>query len=289
MDVMTSPWRSAKDSPSRQLLWELGQMHISDRQLFTDQLDREAEKRALLHRQALQAASTEHDRVRENAEHLMAKLQAQLLAEKRRQEEEIQKDKERQRKEELEQDAAVERKKSERQVQAAMHAEKVRKEARRQEDEIKSKEQAEKARNDAEVAKRLQKEQEERAQADLAARAAVSRLTEVKAKAEAPPNLPQPAIVSEAASMPVSSQTNGRHPEWEAEHLRYLDIHHRLKEMRNWISNQVKGNPQLKTIVGDKRRDIKKYIGQVREGKAENRKQVGRLVVLLSPSMYCLQ
>ena len=67
MVVMSSPWRSAQDSPSRQLLWELSQLSVASNKDFYARLDRENQERELIHRKALAAAAAEHDRVREPA------------------------------------------------------------------------------------------------------------------------------------------------------------------------------------------------------------------------------
>ncbi len=65
---MESPYKRAADSPSRQLLWELGRLQLSEQERFYEKLDKDAEDRESEHRRALAEAAAEHERVRQTAE-----------------------------------------------------------------------------------------------------------------------------------------------------------------------------------------------------------------------------
>ena len=83
---MTSPYKLAKDSPSRQLLWELGQLAISTQEGFYAHLDRESHEREALHQKALAAATAKHENVRRTAEQYQERLDEQIQAERKRRE-----------------------------------------------------------------------------------------------------------------------------------------------------------------------------------------------------------
>lgn len=272
MDVMSSPWRSAKDSPSRQLLWELGQLHISDREWFTAQLDKEHEARAALHRQALDAAAAEHNRVRHNAEQYRHKLEQQIQAEQRRREEETQRDIEKLQKEREEQEILSRRRETKR-AEAAEARKKEAAEAKRLEEDVENKKKAEKERQDADVARKLQ---EQRArQAQQASEGAAAEVKAKEAAAAAQNARVAPVIKPQTQSTPIPpSQIGVRDAALEAEHLRYLAIHQQLKELRRGMASQAQQNPRLKTAMGEMRREIKKCVGQLREGKGHNTSQV---------------
>lgn len=272
MDVMSSPWRSARDSPSRQLLWELGQLNISDRESFNAQLDREHNERAVQHKQALDAAAAEHDRVRQNAEQFRARLEEQIQAERRRREEETRRDLERLQREKEEHEILSRRREVERvKVAEARHKEAT--ETKRLEDEATSRRKAEKERQDAEIARRSQEESAKETQ-----RASEVAAAEAKAKKAsiAAQNARAVNVVEPQAQLPPKppARTEVRNAELEAEHVRYLGIHQQLKELRRGMASQAKQNPRLKTAMGEMRREIKKCVGQLREKKGTNKSQV---------------
>ena len=267
MDVMASPYRLAPDSPSRQLLWELNQLAISTQQDFYAQLDREDEEREAQHRQALAKASKRHERIRRDAEQCRLQIEEQIKAERRRQEEERQREIERLRQEQLQQELAA-RKREEKERAKTAELEEQRAEAiKRAEKEAADRLRAEKVRQDAEKAAR-------RSIAELDAES--RRIDEVRtAEAKAKPNAAS-FITPTGSGAAVPSQTvqpiravNGI-PEVTAEHQRYLEIHRRLKELRKGLAAQGAQNPELKNAMGNMRREIRKCVGQIREGKGTN-------------------
>ncbi len=267
MDVMASPYRLAPDSPSRQLLWELNQLAISTQQDFYAQLDREDEEREAQHRQALAKASKRHERIRHDAEQCRLQIEQQIKAERRRQEEERQRETERLHQEQLEQElAARKREEKERAKTAELEEQRVAA-IKRAENDAADRLKAEKMRQDAEKAARQ----------SIAERDAENRrLHEVRtAEAEPKPNaasLTTPTRSSAATPsqtiQPVHPAT--RAPEGTAEHQRYLEIHRSLKELRKGLAAQGAQNPELKNAMGNMRREIRKCVGQIREGKGTN-------------------
>ena len=274
MAIPTSPYKLTTDSPSRQLLWELSQLAISSQQRFYAHLDHENDEREVEHKRALNEAAAEHDRVRRSAEQFREQLELQVQAERRRKEEEAQKELERQRQEKQAEEEAVRERELERARIAKLDAKKVA-EARKAELEATEKQRHEKEQSDAEAARPLQEDQSRRLQekkqaaaAEVRARQAAIQAQNVPPTAEAQSPLPPPPQLSP----PISSI-------YEAEHVRYKEIHRSLKELRKHMNVQAKQIPALKNAMGEMRREIKKSVGQVREGrgKGKNTKQV-RLV-----------
>ena len=267
MDVTTSPYRLATDSPSRQLQWELQQLAISAQEDFNAQLDLENEQREALHKEALNEASARHDRVRREAEQARAQLEQQILAERRRREEEAQKETDRLRREE-EQRIAANRKREEERARTAELEERKVAEAKRKEKEAAHKRQVEKERKDAEIAQRLKEEQQA-----LVRRKEEAQAAKVKAAQSGPAPISttstqqaQQALQAKRSAQPSSQN--------EEQHQRYLTIHQELKELRKGMASQAKQNTDLKQAMGDMRREIRKSVGQVREGKGANQNQV---------------
>ena len=267
MEVMASPYRLAPDSPSRQLLWELNQLAISTQQDFYAQLDREDEDREAQHRQALAKASKRHERIRHDAEQCRLQIERQIEAERRRQEEERQRDIERQRQEQLDQELAA-RKRAEKERAKTAELEEQRVAAiKRAEKEAADRLKAEKEREETEIATRrsiAEREAESRRIDEV-------RTAEAKAKVNAAtpitPTRSNPGISSQTVQ-PIRPATGT--PDATAEHQRYLEIHRSLKELRKGLATQGAQNPEIKNAMGNMRREIRKCVGQIREGKGTN-------------------
>ena len=285
MEIMTSPYKLAKDSPSRQLLWELGQLAISTQEGFYAHLDRESHERETLHRQALAAATAKHENVRRTAEQYREKLEEQIQAERRRREIEDQRELEKLRQEKVEREIEERRREVERAKKVEVEEKKIA-EIRGLEEEAAARRKAERERQDAEAAKRQEEERHKAARQKDEAAAAEARVKEaadaaqractkpipkaaLPAPVEAPAPAPAPAIQqSTLITQPIQDS------QIEAEHSRYLEIHGALKELRKFMMAQAKQNAQLKGAMGDMRREIKKSVGQLRDGKGANRVQV---------------
>ena len=270
MVIMTSPYKLATDSPSRQLLWELNQLAISSQQQFYARLDHKNDEREVEHKRALAQAAAEHERVRRSAEQFREQLELQIQAERQRQVEEVEKELEKQRKEKLEREETARNKEAER--IKAVEIEQKRIAELKKEIDAAAKQKREKEQRELEAAKRLQNEQTQR----------IEEQRDVKAPSAPAPEATLPAQIVRPASTlappsgpspPVRSFINNEH---EAEHSRYLEIHKDLKELRIFMNAHAKQNPELKKAMGEMRRAIKKSVGQVREGKGKgkNTKQV---------------
>ena len=290
---MTSPYKLAKDSPSRQLLWELGQLAISTQEGFYAHLDRESHEREALHQQALAAATAKHENVRRTAEQYREKLEEQIQAEQRRREDEEQRELERLRRERVEREIAKRKREVER-AKAVELEEKRIAEVERLEAEAADRRNAERKRQDAEAAKRQLEERKKAARQKDEVASAEARVREaaVAAQKVGPEPVSQtlvPGPAATLASAPIvapavqqSQQSTQSTPttqpiqdtRLEAEHSRYLEIHRALKELRKFMTAQAKQNAQLKEAMGDMRREIRKSVGQLRDGKGANRVQV---------------
>lgn len=84
MVVAESPWRAARDSPSRQLLWELSRLAITTQEDLYERLDRDSQKREAVHKSALAEAIAKHEQVRKNAEVERDRLEKQIQQERER-------------------------------------------------------------------------------------------------------------------------------------------------------------------------------------------------------------
>lgn len=279
MEIMTSPYKLAKDSPSRQLLWELGQLAISTQEGFYAHLDRENHERETLHQQALAAATAKHESVRRTAEQYRERLEEQIQAERKRREDEEQRELENLRREKVEREIA-ERKREVERAKTIELEEKRTAEVKRSEQEATDRKKAERERQAAESAKRQEEERRKAArQKDEAAAAEVrGREAAVEAqKARSAPVIQAPAPIPFSAP-PVQQSTPTTQPiqntQSEAEHRRYLEIHRALKELRKFMTAQAKQNAQLKGSMGDMRREIRKSVGQLRDGKGANKVQL---------------
>lgn len=267
---MDSPHKSATDSPSKQLLLELGRLRIDAEENFYSRLERETSEREKAHKAALAAAAVEHERVRRSAEAAAERFQLELEKEKKRRDDEERRELDKRRQEKIERELADRRREIER---AKMTEEGNRRvaEARRAQAEAAVKLKLERQRNEAEVLR--QREDAENANRKAQEAAAAAERTAV-ADAPLPKNPAQASqtpIPETAPSMASHTTTSKFDPDREVEHQRYRAIHHRLKEMRRFMIAQGKLNPDLKKRMGDMRREIKKCVGQLTEGKGANR------------------
>ncbi|KAL8724439.1 MAG: hypothetical protein Q9181_006820 [Wetmoreana brouardii] len=258
MALAESPWKSAKDSPSRQLLWELSRLRIYEQEEFYEQLDRESQEREAAHKNALAIAIARHEQVRKDAE---AERDRQIKLEAERREAEARQEEERERQARAERENAEKQRAAER-AEAAARAERA---ATREREAEAARQKAEKDRRDSQAAEAKKQEQEAKARK----KAEDERKSEEAATARSSQKT-QPIIFPTQQSLTSNSQSPLHQLKREEEHKRYLEIHKSLKEMRNFMTEQAKQNPKLKSRTGDMRREIKKSIGQLREGKGAN-------------------
>ena len=283
MEIMTSPYKLAKDSPSRQLLWELSQLAVSTQEGFYAHLDRESHEREALHQQALAAATAKHESVRRTAEQYRERLEAQIHLERQRRQDEEQRELERLRHEKVEREIQERQREVERAETIETEKKRIA-EVKRLEEEAVKRRIAEREKQAAETVKRQEEERRKTAQQRDHAAAAEIRVREAviaKEKARSAPDVqaPVPTPAPAPASAPPVQQFTPKpqliqDSQLEAEHGRYLEIHRALKELRKYMTAQAKENAALKAAMGDMRREIRKSIGQLRDGKGANRTQV---------------
>ena len=306
--VSESPYKKATDSPSRQLLWELAQLHLNDRASFYTKLEEDAHDRECQHRAALAAAAAEHDRVRQRAELEREKLQMQMDEEHAKREARQRKLVETQRRlaaenamkeeqKELARAQAVEEEKrqlaeiAKAKVEAQRKAQEAQEEIdaatrRAQEDQATAAKEA--ARRAVEDTQRRKREEAERSAAQAALQPAPPVLaaptapivpaTSLAAQSHKTNGLAQPSRavspVSKQATSSITSSTGHLNPERVAEHLRYLDIHKNLKTLRGNVALEGNRNKSFKAAIGDSRRTIRKCVGQITDVKGANSKPV---------------
>lgn len=229
---------------------DLKKVHAYERQRFYDELDRADAEREALHTAALDKVKALHDSVRAEAE---ATLKQWLLEEeeaRRREEEKARKEQER-----------IEREKAEK-------LQREQQEAARLEAERKAQEEA-KQKAEQEAARARQAAQEERERKER----------EQRERAEAEKRREAQQAEQKARALEVEKIGAGRLTDEDVRvQERYVALHKTLKEMRQWLRAIGKEQPEVKQVMGDLRRAIKKTVGQLRDGKGANREQVSRLL-----------
>ncbi|KAL8814132.1 MAG: hypothetical protein Q9223_006622 [Gallowayella weberi] len=263
MAVAGSPWKTALHSPSRQLLWELNRLVLSEQEESFQRLDRESQQREAAHKSALAEAIARHDKVRNDAEAERDRHGKQQQQERAQREEEQRQQAEREKQAELERERAAKRRLAE-QAEAAARAERAATQEREAEE---ARVKAEKDRREA----RAVQEKKEKQEAVERKRVSEERKVEIdKSAAAAAAPIQSTSSESAAKTSPRTTLDSGR----EAEHQRYLEIHKTLKQLRKFMMQQARQNPALKEKMGDMRRELRKSVGQLREGKGKNTPQV---------------
>ncbi|KAL9101704.1 MAG: hypothetical protein Q9163_003069 [Psora crenata] len=285
MEVMSSPYKNAPDSPSRQLLYELNQLSISAQEGFYAQLDREAEERDSLHKKALAAAAEQHERVRKSVELERQRLDARIQAERDKRDAEARRELDQRRKEKVEREIEEQRREVER-AKAIEAEQKKLAEIKRSEREEKE---ARKARREQENAVAINKAREQEDATKQSPDPAQARSQLALETAQTKVSLNHESMSSTVVStvqpkvQPVTtlSEQTAHDPRVETEHNRYLEIHRRLKDFRKFMTAQAKEDKQLKTAMGDMRREITKCVGQLTEGKGANRQPLSSILHVL--------
>ena len=312
--ITESPYKKSVDSPSRQLLWELAQLHLNDRTSFYTKLEQDAREREEQHRAALAAAAAEHDRIRQRAEIERERLQIQMEEEMARRDARQRKLLDTQRRLAAEKALKAEQKEL---AKAQALEEENRKIAEVAKAKIEAQRKAQEAQAEIDAAKRIQAEQENAAKeaARRAIQDAQRRKSEEAAKAatqatqqpvSAAPTIstapatarPQESSVHPQQRQPstpltqplskfgtasnrvapsIASLTGHLNPERIAEHERYLQIHKNLKDLRKAVADEGKNNKPFKTAIGESRRTIRKCVGQITDVKGANVKPVSHV------------
>ena len=255
------------DSPSKQLIWELQSLLISQDNLNA-QREREASERAATHRLALAAAAAEHEKVRNAAEAERLKLEEAIRAEKERRREAERRQAEREERLRIEKEAAErqrredeEREKVEKQRR---HIEKARKE--REEEQTKRRHEEERQRQAQEEHQNQQRQARERQQRESVEKAR-------QASDTAPKSVPSPNPSQTQSQYAILSQSSRQFTLSPQEidsdtalHARYLEIHQSLKQLRRNVTSSILSNKPLKAHIGELRRTIKKSLGQLTTG-----------------------
>ena len=284
---MSSPYKSAVDSPSRQLLWELSRLGISNQEEFNARLDQEFHEREVKHRSEIAAAVAKHTQVRESAENARRELELNIEIERQKREDEERRELHKKEQEKAEGELLAKRAEAERGF-LAQKAETERLEQAQLEQQKREREQASKD----EEAARLQQEEKTRKDEvarretegkNLVARQQALERREAERKAnEARIADEANRVVSSPASAPVKTTTHATHAtgsilnsEREAEHQRFLAVHKNLKKLRAFVIAESKKNSELKQSIGDIRRQIRKSVGQLTTGQNANKTPVG--------------
>jgi nucleoporin GLE1 len=98
-----------------------------------------------------------------------------------------------------------------------------------------------------------------------------------------PPKLPNtpsaPLAANRTPMAPGLAKTIPAHDSTSSHALpgaeKYLEIHKRLKQLRAFVTEHAKQDPDLKKKMGEMRRVIRKSVGQLTEGRGANKTPVG--------------
>ncbi|KAF2767982.1 GLE1-domain-containing protein [Teratosphaeria nubilosa] len=328
----SSPSRSLQqpnDSPSRQLWDEMSKLYLNEEKTFRDVLNAQTAEQERLHKEALREALERHEAVRESAERARAQLELEIRIERQKRAErekaELAK-KERELAEakaaaehrELEEAKRQEQERKQRQALQRVKEEQARRAEAQKQQEAKDKAEREAARQKGEADRKAR--EDAKAREDTAAR---ERERQAAAK---PPAQPAAAITHGAgshASAPASSVTQqagdalaqavnqglvSNLQKREQEHEQYLQIHSKLKALRNRVqqilaqmtkdanaAHQAKINarqapersraemPPAKQKMDYWKQEIRKKIGQLNKvDKNENKQKLAEVRAILS-------
>ncbi|KAJ6013448.1 hypothetical protein N7540_008039 [Penicillium herquei] len=266
------------DSPSKQLMHDLTRdlekvrifnedlkkVHAYERKVFYAHLDQIDQEREAIHTAALDEVEAFHNQVREEAVATLKEHNRIEEEEHRRKEEEARLEQERIAREK------AEKLRREQEEAARLEAERLAKEEAKR----KAEEEAERARQEAlekqrkEQVEKLEKEQaEQRAKEEEAAKA--KRAAEAKARAEHQQKTGSSYLSAKELQI----------------HQRYLALHKTLKDFREWVRQLCNEQPELKTAAGHLRRQIRKSVGQLRDGKGANKTQTHQIRVDLEQAI----
>ncbi|KAL4790258.1 hypothetical protein BDV19DRAFT_342724 [Aspergillus venezuelensis] len=269
-----SSYPAGLDSPSKQLMLdltrdleqlrvhnsELKRVKAYERRTFYERLDKADSELEAQHNAALDQVAARHEQVLEEAEETLRAHQRAVEEETRRKQEEARKEaerKERERLEKLREEQEAARLKVER--EAAQKAEEEAKRRAAEEAEKKKKqEQDEKERKEKERAEEKKKREEEAQKAEQEA----ARLKEEEAAQKKQAMQQKQLGASRLSEDEIKVQQ------------RYVELHQHLKKLRTWLKEQSKIYPMVKENLGGIRRTIQKCVGQLREGKGTNTKQL---------------
>ena len=268
------------DGPSRQLLWELGRLQLLEREAFQARLDRESKEKEVIHKAALAAAAAHHESIRREADAVRQREVLQMQEDEQRRLETLEAEVEQLRRANAEREVA--KKKREAEIAQRIKDEKAEEVRALAEIEEKHRRLA-KEKADAEAAKQAAKQAIAKQEADL-------RTAEANKKAKEAANVPQaasPAVaqaVSKKKSPKIPQVSESRRPSVldtdvspsnRAEHVKYLSIHQRSKDLRKWMTDQFSRDATMKEHMGEMRRTIRKCVGQLTDKKGANAASVG--------------
>jgi nucleoporin GLE1 len=107
--------------------------------------------------------------------------------------------------------------------------------------------------------------------------------TQVSSASTGPPKLPEPPRVPAVQVAPVTQDTSASRHSQDLD--RYQTIHQNLKALRKDLVEQARSNPGLKARMGDMRREVRKSVGQLTGEKGANVTQVGTVATRPSRSL----
>ncbi|KAI9759030.1 MAG: hypothetical protein M4579_002619 [Chaenotheca gracillima] len=249
---------------------------------FYAQLERSAAEKEKVHRLALASAAAAHDDVLRSAELVRLRFEHELQKEIRRRQEEERKEFERIRREKAEAELAERRQR----IEDAHRAERAEAERIRQIEELEAEARA-RSTASAEADKRAQQQRRQSAEEAARRNQEQAQRAQQQAKVAAPvAAAPQPPPPPAAAPAGVASVIDPEELQRrDANHRRMVEMHQQLKVLRNNTLGWAKTSPNWKTKLGDMRREIRKSVGQLTEGRGANKEPVRKIGEILKEAM----
>lgn len=253
-------------------------LSISDRN-FNEQLDQAAAERARLHEEQLARAAEEHAKVLRGAELELQRLSLEEEKARLRSQEEQQRAIEQLQREKAQQQAEAHR----RQLEAQKREEEIAKQASEHQRKLQEAEARQRAQKEQEAAaerQRKEKEETDRKAKETADAAEKARAQQAAQQtAQQPPAQAAPAVVVQptaAAKAPVTAPAPN--DSINSIHLKYVELHKRMKEFRVtfWNQNKKVGQP-LKEPIGNARRNMRLKLGQINVARATSQAAIKSL------------
>ncbi|KAI9827446.1 MAG: hypothetical protein M1832_004795 [Thelocarpon impressellum] len=282
------------DGPSMQLYLDMRRLDLSAGEEFSARLDRDFRDREAAHRAALDQAAAEHERVRQSAEVARQRFEHEVQKEIKRRQDEEARELDKIRQEKAERELAERRRDIEharREEATRMMAEEEEANARAAAAAAETRRRDEKDRAEA-VEGRLRAQRAE-AEAEAETRQRAAAVAGLASQTPAQASSPLPAQQADQrpvdhsaghASQAGSGTTPAVKGTWgdrDGEHQEYRQIHQRLKQLRTFMVQGAKQNPDLKRHMGDMRREIRKRVGQCTEGRGANKGLMDKVMAIL--------
>ena len=258
------------------ILIDKGRLRRSVDHDFYLQLEHKARESEAAHLKALAAAAARHEQIRQRADIIRETVELEIENERARHAEAERVKLEQARREKAEREVAEKRRLIAEAQRVEAERRKAEEDARvkaeadaRQRREETERQQQDAARAAAERHKQhsLQKQKEQEEAAAAAARAREEQKRHTQIPAAATPTNPTQRVPNVGKEASITEGFDGKQQH-------YVEVHRRLKQLRHDMLGLARQEPNLKKQLGEMRREIRKSVGQLTEGRGANKAPV---------------